>query len=286
MRRAGWVLGLAAMAASPFAPVAGQGTRIPPGARYTGRAFDFQEVAEGVWFASGTGVVSAESNHAIIELGDEVLVVDAGTSPAAAWAFLRELPRVTRKPVRHLVLTHLHYDHAHGTQSFPAGIAIIGTEFTRQMIAAGKSVDHPTAAGNRRFSSTQIENLTRALDTATTAVSRTAIQRQRNVWQQYLASLETLRPVAPNVTVSGRMSIIRGGREVQVFHPGPAHTSGDLVVWLPKERILVTGDLLQPGLPYMGDGFLDQWATVLDTLRAMDPAVVLPGHGAAFRDQA
>ncbi len=279
-----YLVGLAMLIASPFVPVAAQDNTPPPGATYTGEAFAFRKVADGVWFAVGTGVVSAESNHAIIELGDEVMVVDAGTSPAAAWALLHELPRITKKPVKWLVITHMHYDHAHGTQSFPSGVEVIGSEYTRAMLAAGKSVEHPTAIGNRNFSNTQIQTLTKALDTATTSASKGDIARRRAVWEQYLASLATLTPVAPNVTVSQRMSIVGGGREVQVIFPGRAHTDGDLVVWLPKERVLVTGDLLQPNVPYMGDGYLNDWANVLDSLIAMKPAVVLPGHGDEFRD--
>jgi len=280
------LLGLAIVIASPFAAVAAQATTRPPGATYSGEAFSFRRVADGVWFAVGTGVVSAESNHAIVELGDEVLVVDAGTSPAAAWALLHELPRVTKKPVRHLVITHMHYDHAHGTQSFPRGVAIIGTEYTRAMLAAGKSVEHPTAVGNRNFSGTQIQNLTRALDTARNATSRTDIANRRAVWENYLASLATLTPIAPNVTLSQRLTIVRGEREVQVIFPGRAHTDGDLVVWLPRERVLVTGDLLQPSVPYMGDGYLSDWADVLDSMMALQPAVILPGHGDEIRDMA
>lgn len=275
-------LGLAMVAS----PLHAQSNTPPPGARYEGRAFDFRKVADGVWFAVGTGVVSAESNNVIIETATDVIVVDGTTSPAAAWALLHELPTVTKKPVRYVVITHFHYDHSNGTQSFPAGVEVIGTAFTREMIATGKSVEHSTAQGNRRFSATQIETLTKALDTASSAASKAAIQKARGVWEQYVASLATLKPVAPTVTVSDRMTIVHGNREVQIFFPGKAHTDGDLVVWLPKERILATGDLLQPGLPYMGDGYLDSWASVLDSLKGMHPALILPGHGDEFSDMA
>jgi N-acyl-D-amino-acid deacylase len=276
------VLGLALLVATPLYA---QSDTPPPGARYEGRAYDFRRIADGVWLAVGTGAVSAESNNVIIETATDVIVVDAGTSPAAAWALLHELPRVTTKPVRYVVITHFHYDHAQGAQSFPPGVEVIGTEYTRNMVATGKSLEHSTTQGNRRFANTQIEVLTKALDTATTE-SAADVRRRRAVWEQYLASLATLRPVAPTVTVSRRMTIVHGEREVQVIHPGRAHTDGDLVVWLPKERILATGDLLQPSLPYMGDGYLQDWADVLDSLEAMRPAVVLPGHGDEFRDMA
>jgi len=260
--------------------------RRPPGAEYQGKAFEFRRAAPGVYLAVGTGVLSAESNAVIIEGDRDLLVVDSETSPAAAWALLRELRAVTPKPVRTLVITHFHYDHAHGTQSFPAGVEIIGTEFTRRMLAEGKSMSHATAAGNRTFSNAQVSNLTKALDTATTPASRRDIEARRAVWQRYLESIATLTPVPPTMTVASRITLSRGGRDIVILHPGPAHTAGDLVVWLPKERILVTGDLLQPNLPYMGDGFFPQWADAIDSLRALGPTMVLPGHGDAITDLA
>ena len=270
------------------APVAAQKRSAdrPAGARYEGRAFDFKNIAEGVFLAVGTGNLSAESNAVIVVNDTDVLVVDGETSPAAGWALMKELRSITTKPVRYLVLTHFHYDHAHGTQSFPPGIEIIGTEFTRRMLAEGKSLSHATAAGNRTFSTAQITNLTKALDTASTPASRKDIQKRRMAWQEYVASIATITAVPPNVTVTDRMTLIRGGREIVIFHPGPAHTAGDLVVWLPKEKILVTGDMLQPNLPYLGDGFIPQWANALDSLKAMGPAVVLPGHGDPITDMA
>lgn len=280
------VLTIGLLASCTVISAEAQGVVPPPGAKYEGQAYDFRKIADGVWFAVGTGAVSAESNNVVIEIGNDVMIVDGGTSPAAGWALLRELPRVTKKPVRWLAVTHFHYDHAHGTQSFPAGVEVIGTEFTRAMLAAGKSVEHSTAQGNLRFAKLQIETATAALDSATTGASKAEIQKRRAVWEQYLASVATLKPVAPTTTVSQRMSIFGGGREVQLIFPGKAHTDGDLVVWLPKERILATGDLLQPNLPYMGDGYLENWASVLDSLGAMNPAVVLPGHGDEFKDPA
>ncbi|MBM4186683.1 MAG: MBL fold metallo-hydrolase [Gemmatimonadetes bacterium] len=256
----------------------------PPGAEYQGRGFEFRPVAPGVYLAVGTGKISAESNAVIIEGDRDLLVVDSETSPAAAWALLQELRAVTPKPVKTVVLTHFHYDHAHGTQSFPPGVEVIATEYTKAMLAEGKSMSHPTAAGNRSFASAQVGNATRALDTASTPAVRRELAERREVWQRYLASIATLKPVVPNVTLTGRLTLSRGGREIVILHPGPAHTAGDLVVWLPAERILVTGDLIQPNLPYMGDGFFPGWADAIDSLLALRPAVVLPGHGDAMSD--
>lgn len=267
-------------------PAGGAAQTPPPGGRYQGRAFEFRKVADGVYFVVGTGNVSAESNAVAIVGDNDVLVVDAETSPAAAWALQQELKAVTPKPVRQVVVTHFHYDHAYGLQAFPAGTDVIASEFSRRMMAEGKMMNHPTAAGNRAFSAAQVTNLTKALDTASTPELRKTLTHQRDVWQAYVESIKTLVPVVPNVAVSARLTLTRGGRDIVIFNPGPSHTAGDLVVWLPKEKILVTGDMLQPNVPYMGDGFMNHWADALDSLKALGPTTILPGHGDAITDLA
>ena len=270
-------------------PAAAQPRRVgapPPGARYEGKAFDFRKVAEGVYLAIGTGNLSAESNAVIVVNEADVLVVDAETSPAAGWALMKELRAITSKPVRYLVVSHFHYDHAHGIQSFPPGIDVIASDFTRRMLAEGRSLSHPTAAGNRTFANAQISNLSKALDTASSPATRRDLAKRRAVWEEYLKSIATIKPVTPNVTVFERLTLTRGGHDIVIMYPGPAHTAGDLVVWLPKEKVLATGDMLQPGLPYMGDGFIRQWADALDSLKALGPTVILPGHGDPITDLA
>ncbi len=81
------------------------------------------------------------------------------------------------------------------------------------------------------------------------------------------------------------MTLFRGGREIQLLFLGRGHTGGDVVVFLPRERIVATGDLLVNGLAYMGDGYIDEWITTLDELKKHDFATVLPGHGEAFTEK-
>jgi glyoxylase-like metal-dependent hydrolase (beta-lactamase superfamily II) len=81
------------------------------------------------------------------------------------------------------------------------------------------------------------------------------------------------------------MTLFRGGREIQLLFFGRGHTGGDVVVYLPQEKVIATGDLLTAGVSYMGDGYLDEWADTLEELKRLDFEVVLPGHGEAFRDR-
>jgi glyoxylase-like metal-dependent hydrolase (beta-lactamase superfamily II) len=86
----------------------------------------------------------------------------------------------------------------------------------------------------------------------------------------------------PNVTLERKLTLYRGGREIQLLFLGRGHTGGDVVVYLPNERILCSRDLLLPGIPFMGDGHVDEWGETLDAFGELDFDQVLPGHGAPF----
>ncbi len=117
--------------------------RRPPGTNYTGPAFTFNKIADGVYHAVGTGSIVVMSNATIIEGDRDVLVVDSHVSPGGAWALREELKTVTPKPIRYVVNSHFHFDHSHGNQIYGPDVEIIGHEFARQQMVAGKSMDSP-----------------------------------------------------------------------------------------------------------------------------------------------
>src|SRR5436190_23896269 len=84
----------------------------------TGKAYKFEAVAPGVYYATSTGAMVTGSNNVAIVGDRDVLVVDTGTSPAAARAFVDDLKLVTTKPIRYVVNTHFHYDHTDGNQVY------------------------------------------------------------------------------------------------------------------------------------------------------------------------
>ncbi|HEU4692496.1 MAG TPA: MBL fold metallo-hydrolase, partial [Vicinamibacterales bacterium] len=90
----------------------------------------------------------------------------------------------------------------------------------------------------------------------------------------------------PNVTLTTQMSLFRGDREIQIRYLGRGHTAGDVVVFLPTEKIVITGDFLTSGLSNMSDSFPEEWVASLDALKKLDFDTVLPGHGDAFTDKA
>jgi glyoxylase-like metal-dependent hydrolase (beta-lactamase superfamily II) len=85
------------------------------------------------------------------------------------------------------------------------------------------------------------------------------------------------------VTLADHLTLFRGGREIRLLFLGRGHTGGDVVVHLPKERAVLTGDLLVEGTSYIGDAFIRDWLQTLDRLKALDFEVTLPGHGQPFK---
>src|SRR5438445_1761237 len=119
------------------------GFQQPAGTLHTGKAFRFNQVKPGVYHAVGTGAMAVVGNSSVIVNDNDVIIVDDHVSPAAAWVLLEELKDITNKPVRTVINTHFHYDHAHGNQIFDKDVAIIGHEFTREMLTGGKSTQMP-----------------------------------------------------------------------------------------------------------------------------------------------
>ena len=100
-----------------------------------------------------------------------------------------------------------------------------------------------------------------------------------------MATVEETTPRAPDVTLNERITLYRGDREIQLIFCGRAHTGGDIVVYLPNERLVFTGDMMLNGPSWLGDGHVDEWPATLENLKALDFDLILPGHGPAFSDR-
>jgi cyclase len=264
----------------------GQTPLQPAGTSHDGNAFRFIKVAEGVYHAIGTGGVTTIGNSAVIVNEDDVVVVDDHVSPAAAWVLLQEIKTLTDKPVRTVINTHFHFDHAHGNQIFGKDVEIIGHEFTREMLLGGKSTEMPLYKNYVTGLPNQIATLRQRLAAETDAAAKTRLQAQLRAAENNAASQAELRPTPPNVTLKTSMALHRGGREIQILFLGRAHTGGDVVVYLPKEKIVMTGDMLTTTLSNMSDAFVNEWVTTLDELKKLDFVTVMPGHGEPFTDKA
>jgi len=266
--------------------VAAARSRKPAGTDHTGRAFRFNEVRKGVYHVVGTGTLANVGNASFIVNDSDVIVVDDHVSPAAAWVLLEEIKTVTDKPVTTVINTHFHFDHAHGNQIFDQSkVNIIGHEFTRQMLLSN-SLAMPLYKNYVTGIPGQIDDLKKRLASESDATTQAQLERQIKVNENNLASQRELKPTPPNITLKDRMTLYRGSREIQIRYLGRGHTAGDVVVYLPNEKLVLTGDFLTAGMSNLSDSFPDEWVASLDELKKLDFDAVLPGHGEAFTDKA
>ena len=280
-------LGTAALAFGPVTAQQGSpsGTR-PPGTNYKAPAWTFNKVAEGVYHAVGTGSLVVMSNATIIEGDRDVLVVDSQVSPGGEWALREELKAITSKPIRWVVNSHYHFDHSHGNQIYGPEVEIIGHEFARQQMLAGKSQDSPAREFYVGGVPAAIKGLEQRLAAATDDKTRATIQNQLDIQKNHLEGTNAVKPTPPTMTLTQSLTLHRGGREIRILFLGRGHTAGDVVVYLPKERMVATGDLMVNGTSYMGDAFITEWIDTIEAVKRLDIGTVLPGHGTAFTDLA
>ncbi|PCJ25307.1 MAG: hypothetical protein COA96_07480 [SAR86 cluster bacterium] len=251
----------------------------------------FEEVAQGVWFVTGTGSVFTMSNAMVLVGEFDTLVVDSHVTPAASRALLDSISVITDKPIRYLVNSHYHFDHAHGNQSFPEGIEIIGHEFTRMKLsgANGNVLEESTFKSFSDPVPATVANLERQVAAESDPARKATLEERLRVQRDYLNAIAEVNPTPPNITLETKMTLFQvvaeGSREIQLLHFGRAHTGGDVVIYLPQEKIVFTGDMMLPGLAYMGDAHVDEWPDTLDGLKSLNFDAWLPGHGPVMRNK-
>lgn len=246
----------------------------------------FVKIVEGVYAALGTGRMNVGSNSAIIVNDRDVLIVDSHITPSAMRTLLEELKTITDKPVRYVVDSHYHYDHAHGNQVFGDDVQVIGHEFTRRMLFTNVLEQYTYKVAFADGLPGQLANLKKRLETETDPAAKARLQMQIESNVNVTEAIKEIKPTPPNITLTTSMTLFRGSREIRIMFFGRGHTGGDVVVYLPKERVLCSGDLITAGLSYMGDAFVNDWPASLEAMKALDFEHVIPGHGEPFTGKA
>jgi len=245
----------------------------------------FEKIAEGVYYATQTGSMQVGANSCVIVNDQDVFVLDPGESPATARALVEEIKTITDKPIRYIANSHFHFDHSHGNQIF-------GPEVMR--IAPDRNYDRLSGRlGNvllQQAYATQAApallqqrlDAIKAQPPAADAQQRAAQQRQIAALELRITQEKEVRPTPANLTFSTSMTIHSGTREIDLLYLGRGHTDTDLFVYLPRERIVCTGDMMESGLAYLPDAWVNEWPAALEKLAALDFDTVLPGHGTPF----
>jgi glyoxylase-like metal-dependent hydrolase (beta-lactamase superfamily II) len=242
-----------------------------------GLTYALDEVAPGVFVAIAQGVPYYVANSVVVVGEDAVLLVDSSGGTNEARALREAIRRVTDRPVRYVVDTHFHFDHALGHAAFPEALTI-GHDATRAGLVLG--VRQPTLARNLTGMTGRIADLETEAATEKDAARKDQLRGQATALETYRRQLAALTPSPSNLTFGQSLTVWLGNREVACCtwtrHGGRA-------VCLPKERLVCTGDLFNGDIGYMGDAYVDEWADALGRLAALDFETVVAGHGKPFR---
>ncbi len=192
-----------------------------------------------------------DPNTGVIVGDDAAMVIDTQATPVMAQDVIRHIRTVTDKPIKYVVLSHYHAVRVLGASAYKPQ-HIIASRDTYDLIVERGEADKASEIG--RF-----PRLFQAVESVPAGMT----------W--------------PTITFSGAMSIWLGKLEVQLLQLGRGHTKGDTVAWLPEQKILFSGDLVEfDATPYAGDAYFQDWPKTLDRLAALEPRALVPGRGAAL----
>jgi glyoxylase-like metal-dependent hydrolase (beta-lactamase superfamily II) len=211
----------------------------------------FTQLSQHAWAYTAEG----DPNTGIVIGDDAVMVIDTQATPAMAEDVIRRIREVTDKPIKYVVLSHYHAVRVLGASAYQPE-HVIASHDTYELIVERGEADKASEIG--RF-----PRLFRAVESVPPGLT----------W--------------PTITFKGEMTLWLGKLEVKLLQLGRGHTKGDTVVWLPGERTLFSGDLVEfDATPYAGDAYFQDWPQTLDNLAALKPLALVPGRGAALKGEA
>ncbi len=206
----------------------------------------FQQLSKSCYAFTTEG----DPNTGVIVGEDSVMVIDAQATPLMAREVIRRVRGVTSKPIQYVVLTHYHAVRVLGASAYKAG-HIIASQATLELIRERGAQDMKSEIG--RF-------------------------------PRLFRGAETIPGLTwPTLAFSGELTLMMGSLEVRIVHAGAGHTAGDTIVWVPSQKVLFSGDLVEyeAGI-YTGDAHLEAWPSTLQRLRDLKPKALVPGRGPAL----
>jgi glyoxylase-like metal-dependent hydrolase (beta-lactamase superfamily II) len=246
--------------------------------------FELKPVRPGIYAAVARPQPIINSNGAVVVLEDGVLVVDTHSKPSAARALMAQIKTVTDKPVRWVVDTHFHWDHYQGNEAYPSawpsGVEIIASQPTREAIESRgvPRVKYEVATLPR-----ELERLRAEAARASAGEEKARLEGELRAKEAYLSELRAMQVTLPSLTFERSLVLYRPSRTVQILWLGRGHTDGDVVVYIPQDKVLMTGDLIHGWMPYMGDAHPYDWVRTLEAVERLDFDAVLSGHGDVIR---
>ena len=213
------------------------------------KKISFTEIGEGLYAFTAEG----DPNSGVIIGDDSVMIIEAQATPRLAHKVIECVRSVTGKPISHVVLTHYHAVRVLGASAFNAD-QIIMSDMARAMVVERGQEDWDSE-----------------------------FQRFPRLFEGH----ESIPGLTwPTTTFDGSMSVYLGNRRVDLMHLGRAHTAGDIVINVPDQNVMFTGDIVEyHSACYCGDGHFADWGDTLDNIKSFEVDAIAPGRGDALVGQ-
>jgi cyclase len=254
--------------------------------------FNLQQLADGVYAAirKQPPLFSFDPNNVFIINDEDVVVVDANASLAATKELVAALRRLTSKPVKYVINTHWHIiGNQVWREAFP-GVEFIGHVSTlTDRPTTGEANRRGMLEGGKAYAARL-----RSLVEQNKSLAGTPLTEEERVnylsdvaWlERALTEAPNVKIILPTLTLTDRLTLQRGARTIEIRHLGRGHTAADLVVHLPKEGILITGDLVVWPIPLVGStSYPAAYSATVEKLLTLPAHTIVPGHGPVLRDQ-
>jgi len=259
--------------------------------------FKIVKVANGVYAAIRTEPpgLTVNANTVFIINDEDVVVVDTTLTPGTARETIAALKQLTNKPVKYVINTHWHDDHIMGNhayrEAFP-GVEFIAHVETRHYLPTTGLKNREGAMSEQGYPAfinalkSRLAKNESVFGGPMNDEEKLTYQSGIDIASRYMAENPGVEIVLPTTTVQDRLSLQRGKRTIDIRYFGRGHTSGDLVVFLPKERVVITGDLVVWPVPYVGSpqSHPHDWNLALQQILALRAKQIIPGHGPVLKD--
>ena len=256
-------------------------------------SFEFEQLAPGVWAGVRTDSprFPVMGNATFVISSEGVVVFDGGGMPTMSEQLIEEIRSLTDKPVTHVVTSHWHGDHNFGVFRFAEeypDVQFVAHEFTRDVMNSSRINYIDRGPGFVERNRVEFEKI---IESGVDSEGNTSNQVDRDIYKRILADGEAIEADAvrakvtpPDIVFTERYVIESGDRTIELLHLGHANTAGDIVMWLPDERIVATGDIVVLPSPYAFNMPPRPWAQTLRNLNELDYNILVPGHGEVQRN--
>lgn len=226
-----------------------------------------------------------DGNCTVIFGKDQVFVVDATLTPKTAQTVVEFIKSKTTNPVKFLLVTHWHYDHSLGAESFKKAypqMEIVSGKITDTLMKSNYEEYHGGIDGFGVYVDTFKTELERGTLANGTKLSEYELSRRKTAISYadfYMPELKKATQLWPTVTFEDSLNFDIGNNEIKVFGYGCGHTENDAFVFIPKEKVLIAGDLVVHPVPMAFSVFPSKWINTLKQISALDFDIIIPGHG-------